>query len=414
MLNGIAVVAKLLAMLGVNKILAIYLGPAGYASIGFFQNLTQMVTTLASGASNIGVTKYTAEHYTEESKQRDIWRTATAISFIASIILSGGVVAFNQQLATIILNDKALGSVFVWFGLLLIFGAFNTLLLAILNGKKQIVSLVAANVLGSVVALAITAVLTIQYKLYGALVAIAVYQSIAFITTILICRRQDWFRVAYFIGPIKTSAVRNLLKYGLMTITTAVCVPISHILVRHAIGESLGWEAAGYWEAMWRLSAAYLMVITSALSVYFLPTLAGLTTAKALKREIINGYKVIMPAVIILSIAIYIARDLLIKLLFDRNFSDMQQLFGWQMVGDTLKIGSWLLSYLMLSKSMTRLYIGTEVMFTAIFVGLVSVCLGLFGLQGAAVAHAITYALYWITMYLLVYRKIFIIASRHS
>lgn len=121
-----------------------------------------------------------------------------------------------------------------------------------------------------------------------------------------------------------------------------------------------------------------------------------------------------MPAVIVLSIAIYGTQDQLITLLFDEKFSGMQQLFGWQMIGDTLKIGSWLLSYLMLTKSMTRLYIATEVMFTAIFVGLVFVCLRLLGLQGAAVAHAITYALYWITMYVLVYKKMVITTSRHS
>ncbi|BBI60616.1 hypothetical protein HSBAA_19220 [Vreelandella sulfidaeris] len=66
LLNGIAVVIKMLTLLGLNKILAIYVGPTGYAAIGNFQNAVQMITTFASGAINTGVVKYTAEYYNEE------------------------------------------------------------------------------------------------------------------------------------------------------------------------------------------------------------------------------------------------------------------------------------------------------------------------------------------------------------
>ena len=60
LLNGIAVVIKMLTLLSINKVLAIYVGPVGYAALGQFQNAVQMITTFASGAINTGVTKYTA------------------------------------------------------------------------------------------------------------------------------------------------------------------------------------------------------------------------------------------------------------------------------------------------------------------------------------------------------------------
>lgn len=62
LLNAIAVVIKMITMLGINKILAVYVGPAGYAALGQFQNAVQMIATFGSGAINTGVTKYTAEH----------------------------------------------------------------------------------------------------------------------------------------------------------------------------------------------------------------------------------------------------------------------------------------------------------------------------------------------------------------
>ena len=52
LLNAIAVGIRMLAMLGLNKILAVLVGPAGYALFGQFQNAVTVINTFASGAIN--------------------------------------------------------------------------------------------------------------------------------------------------------------------------------------------------------------------------------------------------------------------------------------------------------------------------------------------------------------------------
>ena len=76
-LNAIAVVVKMLVGLFLNKILAVYVGPAGYAVIGQFQNAISMITGFASGAINTGVVKYTAEYSHDEVAQARVWQAAT-------------------------------------------------------------------------------------------------------------------------------------------------------------------------------------------------------------------------------------------------------------------------------------------------------------------------------------------------
>ncbi len=51
-LNGVAVLIKTATMFLLNKMLAVYVGPAGYAAIGQFQNFIQMITTFAGSAVN--------------------------------------------------------------------------------------------------------------------------------------------------------------------------------------------------------------------------------------------------------------------------------------------------------------------------------------------------------------------------
>lgn len=394
LLNGIAVAIKMLTLLGINKILAIYVGPAGYAALGQFQNAVQMITTFASGAINTGVTKYTAEYYEDEAKQRQVWRTAGSIASMGSVVTGLLVIIFSKTLAGWFLKDESYSGVFVWFAVTLVFFVFNTLLLAILNGKKEIHRYVMANIAGSLFALLVTSFMAIQYGLYGALVALAVYQSLSFFVTLLLCYKASWFKLSYMFGGIDKESAKNLAKYTAMALTSAVCVPSSHILVRNHLGETLGWEAAGYWEAMWRLSAAYLMLVTTTLSVYYLPRLSELKDPAAIKREIVQGYKVILPVAAMCGAAIYLLRNVIIRILFTEDFSGMEVLFAWQIVGDIFKISSWLLGFVLIAKALLGYFIVSEILFAAIFFFLIHYSTSFLGLEAASVAHSLSYFLH--------------------
>lgn len=406
LLNAIAVGIKILTLLGINKVLAIYVGPVGYAALGQFQNAIQMITTFASGAINTGVVKYTAEYHEDEEKQRTLWRTAGTIACTGSLLTGLLVIMFSKSLAGWFLKDESYSGVFVCFAATLIFFVLNTLLLAILNGKKEIPRYIAANIAGSLFAFIVTSILAIEFGLYGTLVALAVYQSLSFFVTLMLCRKASWFQLNFLFGRVDVQAAKNLAKYTAMALTSAACVPISHILVRDYLGETLGWQAAGYWEAMWRLSAAYLMLVTTTLSVYYLPRLSELTTSPEIKKEILQGYKIILPAAATFGLFIYLFRDMIINTLFSSAFLEMEILFAWQMTGDTLKIGSWILAYLMLGKSMVKLYIASEIIFALSFYLLTVLLTDVYQLEGVAIAHAFNYFLYWIVMALFIGYKL--------
>ncbi|RUO32901.1 O-antigen translocase [Aliidiomarina sanyensis] len=398
LLNGIAVVIKMFTMLGLNKILAIYVGPAGYAAIGNFQNAVQMISTFASGAINTGVVKYTAEYHNDEEKQRQVWRTAGTIAVLGSVITGIGVTVFSKQIALWFLRDESYNTVFIWFSVTLLFFIFNTLLLAVLNGKKEIHRYIIANIAGSLLSLVVTSILAIQFGLLGALTALAIHPSFSFIITLYLCYKADWFKLSYLFGSLNKQILLNLSKFTAMALTTAACIPVSHILIRTHLGETLGPEAAGYWEAMWRLSGAYLMLVTTTLSLYYLPRLSELKDPREIKAEIVQGYKIILPAAAACGLAIYYLRDVIITVLFTEDFMPMRELFAWQMVGDTLKIGSWILAYLMLGKAMMKLFIASQIFFAAGFYGWTYLLTNSYGLEGVAIAHTINYAIYWLVM----------------
>ncbi|TBV08268.1 O-antigen translocase [Phytopseudomonas dryadis] len=400
LLNGIAVVIKMLTLLGLNKILAIYVGPAGYAAIGNFQNAVQMISAFASGAINTGVVKYTAEYYDEEEKQRQVWRTAGTIAVLGSVVTGICILVFSKPIAQWFLHDEQYSAVFIWFSITLVFYIFNTLLLAILNGKKEIHRYVIANIAGSLFSLVVTSVLAIQFGLIGALTALAIFPSFAFVVTLYLCCKADWFKFSYLFGGLDKNVLLNLSKYTAMALTSAACVPASHILIRTHLGDTFGLQAAGYWEAMWRLSTAYLMLVTTTLSLYYLPRLSELKEPSEIKNEIIQGYKIILPLAAACGVVIYLLRDFIIGVLFTQDFNPMRELFAWQMVGDTLKIASWLLGYVLIAKAAFKFVIITEIFFAALFYMIVSALTAIYGVEGVAMAHALTYLFHFVGMFL--------------
>ena len=72
LLNGVAVAVKVASALVLNKVLAVYVGPAGYAIIGQFQNAVSIIVNFSGGILATGVTKLTAQHYDDEDKQHAI------------------------------------------------------------------------------------------------------------------------------------------------------------------------------------------------------------------------------------------------------------------------------------------------------------------------------------------------------
>ena len=388
----------MLSAVALNKILAIYVGPSGYALIGQFQNLVTMLTTFASGAVNTGVTKGTAQHFDDPQQQMRIWRTAGMLATGSAVTIGLVLAVFHVQFARQFLGDERFGRIFIWLGASLTFIALNGLLLAILNGKKQILLFVAINIAGSVIGLVVTGALTVLFGLEGALLALTLNQAVVFLVSTAACMGQPWFRFSMLFGRIDPAALRELLKFTAMALTSAAVVPLTQMLIRDHLIREFGQDSAGYWEALMRISSLYLTLVTVPLSIYFLPRIAEIRQIGELKREILLGYRLIIPVTVVGAGAIFLMRDFITLVLFTPEFLPMRDLFGWQMLGDVAKISGWLLGYVLIARGLMLPFILSEIVFNALWYGLVVLCSRTMGEGGAQFAYFLCYATYFLSL----------------
>lgn len=386
------------------KVVALLIGPIGIALIGQFGNLTSIIMTLALGGISSGVIKYTSQYKEKPEELHKVWHTITWVSGVLSLPVIVVLLVFHNWLAQEFLHDAKYGSIMVVFAFSLGFYVTNSLLLNILNGLHEIKRFNFLNTLNSTMGLLVTISLVYQYKVYGALLAIVISQSITFFVIVLFVYKQTWFKLSNFFGKFDKYYFKKLLGFTAMSLTSMCVIPTSQMFVRGYLASHTSWGVAGCWQGMQKISDSYLMIVYGALSTYFLPKLANLQSNEQIGREINQGYKFIMPFVVGSALLIYLFRDFIIHLLFAKSFAPMRNMFAWQLTGDCFKIASYMLAYLMLAKAKTRIFMATEILFGISFPLLSYLFINLSGADGAVMAFALNYAVYFI-LFVFLYRK---------
>ena len=405
--NGFAIGIKTISGFLINKIVAVYIGPGGMALIGNFQSFLSMVLTFSNGAIQKGVIKYVAEYRESESQLKKLLSTAFIITLVSAVITGLLMIIFGGFLSTKLLNTLEYRHIFTLFGFTVILFALNTLLIGVLNGIKSFGKYIVINIVSSLFNLALIAILVIRWELTGALITLVVNQSLVFFITLIFVVRSPWFSIGHWFSGWDNAMFRKLMQFSAMAVASAVTVPVSHILVRKLLEKQIDLDAAGVWQGLWKISDYYLLLITTSISLYFLPRLSEVKTSNLIRKELWNGYRIVIPATIVMGIGIYLLREPVIRLLFTDEFLPMESMFIYQLPGDVLKVIYWMLSILLIARSMTTWYIITEFAYSACFVILVYVFVGQFGLEGAAMAHLVNFSVNAVFILLILRNVIF-------
>jgi polysaccharide transporter, PST family len=394
-LSSIATVIKILTGFIVNKVLALYVGPTGIAQIGQLQNFFSIVSNLSNFSISQGVTKYVSFYGEDEDKQIKYINAAITISFIASIITGLLIIVLHKYLSILLLDSAQYAGIFIYIGIFLIFYAINSILLAAVNGFKKIRKFTLINVSQSFFGLALSILLTVKWELRGAMYAYVLSQTLVLLISIGFLLKEDWVRKIR-LRKVDRSILKSYSNYTIMSMIHILTVPVSFIIIRKYITETISLEDAGYWQGLTKISDTYLMFITMSLSVYYLPRLSEIKDDLKLKKEIFDGYKLIIPILTVILFAVYFMKDIAIVILYSKDFLVMRELFLFQLIGDFFKIASWLISFNMLVKEMTKHVIITELFYSITLTVLSIVFIKIFGLIGVTYAYSITYFLYFL------------------
>ena len=395
--SGLLTLAKMGSGFVIAKIVAIYTGPSGMAMLGQIQSIVTSFNGIVNAPVGSGIVRYTAEFEKEGVEGCAPWWKASLwwLAIILSILMPIGFF-FARSLSDFLLNDPNYAWI-IWITVAsLPVAALGTLVNSVINGYQQYRRFVILGAISTAFSCTLMITLIINFGIKGALLATAIQSGLIGLILISSVLRQPWAKLSYWWGKTETSNKKRIGGYILMAITTALTAPVALIGIRNILISHVGWEEAGQWQAVWKISEVYLGVITIALSTYYLPTLSTLKGVKSIRSEINQTAKIIIPIATVMALGVYFFRDLTISVLFTEEFRSARELFAIQLVGDVIKITSWLYAYPMLSRGATKWFVSTEIVFSVTLVALTYIFVPLYSTQGANISYAVNYTLYLI------------------
>ena len=400
--TGIATAIKIGAGFITSKILALFVGPSGLAILGQLSNVCNIIQSLSTGGITIGVTKYISEYADDKIAQQRIINNSLKITFISSAFCMVAVLLSYSYIGNFFFNSDKYNHILLVLGGTLILFSFNSLITGIINGLKNFKLYVTINIVTSFINLSATVILVYFFRVYGALLSFVLTPTVVFFISWFFVRREFWINYRFLSTTIDKKTVKLLGRFSLMAINNAVVGAVAQIAIRSLITGKMSLDVAGVWDGMNRLSTAYLLLLTTSIQVYYLPTLSYIKDHRLLWKEIIRTEKIIIPVTILMFVIIFLFKGMIIDLLFSREFYLMKTVFAYQLLGDLLKISGWIIAYTMYAKAMMKQLIITDNLFTILYVTISYVLMNTFGygLNAVYYAYILNNSIYLIAIYI--------------
>lgn len=394
--SSVSYFIKTVSQFIISKVLAVTIGPAGVAILGQLTNISGIIQSLGSAGISIGVTKYIAENYDNEVEQQKVIDNSLKLVFYTSAGVGLLTLLFFKAINRYFLANSNYSEVVLIAGLTVLLFAINTTIVAVINGLQQYKQYIYITILNSLFNLFLVLVFVKIWGFKGALYALVTTPALLFFISYSFVYKKSWFSFKFLFTKFDYSILKKLSAFSLMAINNAVVGALGQIILRSLIIKRLSITEAGLWDSLTKLSNAYMLLITTSIQVYFLPALAAISDSKLLWKELIRANKILLPLIGTILILIFIFRTEIILLLFTKQFLPLQEYFKFQLVGDLIKISSWIFAYTMYARAMTKRLILTDNFFTALNISLAYLFVIKMHLAGIFVAYLCSSLIYFV------------------
>ncbi|MYM26675.1 oligosaccharide flippase family protein [Duganella sp. FT135W] len=376
------------------KITAVYLGPAGLALVGQFGNFFTLMSGAFGTAINTAVVNLTAKAGDDGvDGLATLWGTAMRLALLIGLALCVLVALASQPIAAWLLKDGAYWPAIVAGAASIPLSMAGFVITGGLNGQKRISVLGVIGIVSSLLGSLVFVPLCYWFGVWGGLLAFAVSNCCVLLTALGVLARERTAALAPFGGRWDPAVVRSLWAFFPMLLVHSITEPIAPLMVRDALVVQLGATTAGFWQAALRLSDMYSLVLTTAVSMYLMPHLAGIKDEREFGRELWRTMGKVAGLTAVGALAIYLLRDLVIAIVFTRQFVPVRELLGYLFLGNVLKMAAWPLRMALVIKLRAKWYIVLEIVVAVLQIALTHAWLPLLGAQAATAAYAAAYGL---------------------
>lgn len=385
-----------------NKVLAVLLGASGIGLISIYQNILDLIKSVASfGIENTGVKEIAlvSQHEKLDRLKEAIYLIERWIFIFA--VLGGGVcLLFSYPISIWAFEDTSYTIHICLLSICIFFSVLTVGEMVVLHGLRRIIDMVKSTLAGSLAGLIFSLPLYYIFREDGIIPAFIVASICFYIVA-------NYYRRGIQIGTVRMpfSAILRkgmpIIKMGFFIVISSVLTLLGFFLIRTFLNRDAGLYSVGLFQAAWSITNVYLMLILKSMGSDFYPRLCSIIDDNKSSRKLINEqtYIVLVVSVPIIVI-LFLCSEWILSILYSSEFTSAANLLNWQVLGTFFKVLSWPLGFILLAKGKGKLYFFSETLFLVVYLGCSYALYRQFGLEGVGMSYLIAYAVYLATVFI--------------
>lgn len=384
------ILIDLLGRAGLDKVLALTGGPVTVALWAQLQSVVELVGAVTMAGVLQGLTVMIAQ-VREPRDERSLLRDALKLGLGTSLAVAMIMALAGSELAAW-LTQKRIGTELF---LLAALAGCITVVPATLNaywlGKHKQQRMLGLALVTSTILLLVAVCAWFGLSLRGLMRAQSLMLAIIGIVIWLYLRKlsqpgeKNEKDRGYF---------RNLVRFVPVGLTIGIMSPVSMLLVRGLLSDSLSWSDVGFLQALWRSTEWVTATAAGVLSLVFLPRLSATHGSMRFKAELMRAGKMVLIPAAFLLVLIFFNQRALLAALYDARFVVSDQTAALIMLGCWIRIGSWVFLFGLFAAHRTGLIIAGEILSLPLFALLLWMFADGMTLERTALLYFVSYLTY--------------------
>jgi PST family polysaccharide transporter len=407
-LSGSSMVSILCGLLSA-KVLALLLQPAGYGYYGLLQSFVAVVTIFTGFGMASGLVRLGAQA-AAQNDEGAIAALRSGAWFLFGVCASATLailILFRTTLSRWALGNSDHGWTIILMGVAVLFTVAGNIQMGTLNTYHRVSALAKysiANTLGGVL-------ITIP--------AVAIWRSEGVLPAVIANGVLAWGASRYFLyreigpgraHPNRTEVLKSalaLFRFGGPFMAGGVVGTGVQLALPMMVVHLLNADSVGYYKAAAAISVGYLGFLVSAMGLDYYPRASAVANQpQALVKLINEQHRLVMLVAIPVILGMLALVPILVPLIYSRMFTPAVDILEWQLIGDIFKFSSWTMSYVVLARYSSSIFLLNESIAGGATLLMTWVGVKWFGLAGLGISFLATYIIYYFSSWLLVRREV--------
>lgn len=390
-----------------SKFVAVLLGPLGIGVQGLLTSATDLIKQVTA----LGISQSAVRDVSEAYASGDSHRVSLTVTILRRVVWLTGllgmltVMVLSPYLSLTTFGNYDYTFPFIFLSVTLLIEQLCAGQKVILQGMRRLKDLAKASALGSTLGLFISIPIYYLFRIDGIVPTLILNALISLLLSWYFSRKIDLQSVNVSTKHTFTEC-KSMLRMGVAMSISGIMLTATAYILRSFIRGCGGTEDVGLFQAGFVILNTYVGLIFSAMATDYYPRLAAVNKDNIKCFEVVSQQGEI--AVLIMAPMLSVCTvfmPLVLTILYSTEFLLANDYILLATVGMMFKLASWLISYMIVAKAESRLFITCEI--TANIYSLLFNVIGykLWGLSGLGLAFTFNYFIYFLQVYLIARKK---------